>query len=86
MGGQSWFEGRELDLFGIGFFYLGLSDNFKSLTASSIPQQNEYGVECFYNYAITPWCRLTGDLQIATPSTAAANVAIIPGLRLQTIF
>lgn len=37
-------------------------------------------------YAVTPWCRLTGDLQVAEPSTSAANTVIIPGIRLQTIF
>lgn len=86
LGGRSWLPGRSLDTFGIGFFYVGLSNNFKTLTAATIPQQDECGVECFYNYALTPWCRLTGDLQVANPSTTAAGIVIIPGLRLQSIF
>lgn len=86
LGGRSPFSGRTLDTFGIGFFYMGLSDQFKALTSTRIPQQNEYGVELFYNYAITPWCRLTTDLQFAEPSTKPLATAILAGLRLQMLF
>jgi porin len=65
---------------------LGLSSNYKALLEPTAPQQDEYGVELFYNYAITPWCFLTGDLQVAEPSTIGRDTAIIPGLRLQAIF
>jgi porin len=86
VGGRSMFSGRKLDTFGAAFFYLGLSSNFKAITRPIQPQGDEYGVELFYNYAITPWCRLTGDLQIARPSTLGLNTVIIPGLRLQILF
>lgn len=86
VGGRSMVSGRNLDTFGVGFFYLGLSNNFKALTSQFNPQQDEYGVELFYNFAVTPWARLTSDLQIARPSTAAFDTAIIPGLRLQMLF
>jgi len=86
IGGRSMIPGRKLDTFGIGYFYLGLSDNFKALAGPLSPQRDECGVELFYNYAITPWCRLTGNLQIARPSTVGADTAIIPGLRLQLLF
>ena len=67
-------------------FYLGLSGNFKALAQPFLPQQDETGVELFYNWAIIPWARLTGDLQIARPSTVGFNTAIIPGLRFQILF
>ena len=86
VGGRSMFLGRTHDTFGVGYFYLGLSENFKTLTAPLIPQQNEFGVELFYNYALTPWCRLTGDFQVAEPSTVSFNRTMMTGLRLQTIF
>lgn len=86
IGGRSPISWRKLDTFGVGFFYMGLSDQFKSLTSTRIPEQNEYGVELFYNYAITPWCRLTGDLQFAEPSTKGLATAILAGLRLQMLF
>jgi len=86
IGGRSMLRGRTLDTFGVGFFYLGLSDNFKTLAAPFLPQQNEYGVELFYNYAVTPWCRLTTDLQAAEPSTIGLDTALILNTRLQVMF
>lgn len=86
IGGRSMFPGRTLDTFGIGSFYMGLSENFKTITRPFHPQQDEYGVELFYNCAITPWCRLTANLQVARPSTVGLDNVIIPGLRLQILF
>ena len=86
LAGKSMFLGREIDTFGAGFFYLGLSDQFKSLTAPVIPQRDEYGVELFYNFAITPWSRFTVDLEVARPSTRAFDTVVIPGIRLELIF
>ncbi|HSQ54742.1 MAG TPA: carbohydrate porin, partial [Gemmata sp.] len=86
IGGRSLFPRRKFDTFGIGYFYFGLSDNFKSLASPFLPQRDEYGVEVFYNLAITPWARLTADLQVARPSTIGLNTAIIPGLRFQLLF
>lgn len=77
---------RPLDTFGAGFFYLGLSNDFKALAAPILPQRDEYGVELFYNLAVTSWCRLTADLQAARPSTQALDTAVIPGVRLEVIF
>jgi len=46
----------------------------------------EHQLETFYNFHITPWLRLTGDLQIIRPTRPIANTAIIPGGRLMIIF
>lgn len=86
LGGASMIPGRTRDVFGVGFFYVGLSDSFKALTAPVLPQRDEYGVELFYNYAVTPWCRLTADFQAARPSTQSFNTVVITGLRLQLLF
>jgi porin len=84
--GRSLLPGRKLDTFGVGYFYIGLSSEFKALLAPYLPQQNEDGVELFYNMAITPWCRLTADLQVARPSTRIYDTVIILGLRMQITF
>jgi porin len=84
--GRSMLPGRKLDTFGLGFFYTGLSEQFKALAAPLLAQQDEYGMEVFYNLAVTPWCRLTADLQIAEPSTKGLDTAYIPGLRLMLDF
>lgn len=86
VGGRSMIPRRQLDTFGIGYFYLGLSDNFKTTTQPFKPQRDEYGVELFYNVAVTPWARLTTDLQIARPSTVGLGTVIMPGIRFQLLF
>jgi porin len=86
VGGRSPIRCRTYDTFGAGFFFTGLSDEFKALAAAVLPQQDEYGVELFYNYAVTPWCRLTGDVQFARPSTVGLDIAVIAGSRLQILF
>ena len=86
IGGRSMLPGRTLDTFGLGVYYMGLSNNFKALAQPFSPQQDEYGTELFYNYAVTPWCRLTGDLQVANPSTISLETAVIAGMRLQVLF
>ncbi len=84
--GRSMLPSRTLDTFGAAFYYLGLSDSFKALAAPVLPQQDEFGGELFYNYALTPWCRLTADLQVAQPSTRRLDTVIIPGMRMQVVF
>lgn len=84
--GRSMLPGRDLDTFGVGYFYLGLSSEFKALAAPVLPQRDESGVEVFYNIAVTRWCRLTADLQVARPSTRALSTAIIPGARMEVVF
>ncbi|HVJ79738.1 MAG TPA: carbohydrate porin [Planctomycetia bacterium] len=86
VGGRSPLRCRKLDVFGIGTVYTGLSDSFKNLAPNLAPRRNEYGIEMFYNYAVTPWCRLTGDLQIVRPSVETRDTTIMPGVRVQVIF
>ncbi len=86
VGGRSPLPGRKYDTFGVAYFYLGLSDSYKALARPLLPQRDEYGVELFYNLAVTPWARLTADLQVARPSTAGLGTAVLPGLRLQLLF
>ncbi|QDT53077.1 Porin B precursor [Caulifigura coniformis] len=86
LSGRSMVPHRPLDTFGLGFFYLGLSENFKDLAEPILPQQDEYGTELFYNYAVTPWCRVTADLQVARPSTQGLDTPVIPGVRMSMIF
>ena len=49
-------------------------------------QRDEYGGELYYNFAITPWCHFTADLQVARPSTERFNTAVMPGIRLKIDF
>jgi porin len=102
IGGFSPIPGRPADRFGIGAFYCGYSDSLKP--PQGLPPLlnigDEYGLEVFYNYAVTNWFRLTADLQVIAPAiksyAAALPLAnpkleqnwpvVLLGLRAQVVF
>ncbi len=88
IGGNSLISGRERDSFGAAAFFLGMSNNFKELLGGplappGIAQRDEYGVELFYNTALTSRCHLTFDLQIVEPSIKSISTSVLAGLRLK---
>ena len=90
LGGNGLFKSRPGDEFGIAYAYTDLSsvlkDNIDLLTQGNRRLRVEHQLEMFYNFHITPWMRLTGDLQIIRPTRPIAGTAIIPGARLELIF
>jgi porin len=79
VGGKGIVPERDNDTYGIGYYHLDLSNRLPPIFHS------EQGVECFYNFEITPWMHLTPDLQvIVNPGGTDLNdVAVVYGLRLQ---
>ena len=75
--------GRDQDRMGVGYFYNGLSSDFKQLvgTLPAVDLQDVHGGEVYYNAAITPWFHLTADLQVVDNENSAEDTAIILGLR-----
>lgn len=86
VGGSSLVHGRPLDTFGVGYYYLGVSSSLKDLAPVLLPIGNEQGVELFYNYAVTPWFRLTPDLQIVNPALSKFDTSVTFGLRAKINF
>ena len=86
VGGSSPIPCRDLDTFGVAYYYLGLSDDFKDVARAFIPVRDERGFEFFYDVAVTPWCHITADLQVITPLLKGADTAVVPGLRLKIDF
>lgn len=89
IGGNGLFKSRRQDEFGIAYAYTGLSDVLKDnidLLQLGERLNAEHQVELFYNFHITPWLRLTGDIQFIRPTRPIADFAIIPGGRLEIIF
>lgn len=90
LGGKGLLNSRPKDEFGISYAYTDLSkilkDNIDLLTQGGRRPRIEHQLEMFYNWHITPWLRLTGDLQIIRPTRPIANTAVIPGGRLELIF
>jgi porin len=89
LGGNGLFKSRRGDEFGLSYAYTDLSEVLKDnidLLRFGERLRPEHQVELFYNFHITPWLRLTGDLQIIRPNRPIAETAIVPGVRLKMIF
>jgi porin len=82
VGGNSMIRSRPADTFGIGYYYLGTSDQIGPILATRLgPIGDEQGVELFYNIAVTPWFHLTPDLQVLMPARETVDTAVVVGLR-----
>lgn len=87
LGGNNLMPGRENDRWGIGFFHFGLTQPLLATLAEfEVNRRSEGGMEAFYNLAITPSLRLTGDLQVISPWNPATPRATYVALRFQTKF
>jgi len=83
--GNNLIEGRENDKWGIGYYHYGLSQLLISgLDAANISRRSEGGVECFYNFAMTPWVQLSADIQIIDPWKVEKTRETIGAIRLFT--
>ncbi len=87
LGGQSPIRGRENDQFGIGWFYNKFSNDLGPIATVALGiGSSSQGIELYYNYAVTPFFRVTPDLQIIEPGSNRANTAVITGLRAEVDF
>jgi porin len=74
VGGTSPLPGRQDDKFGVGALYYSYSNVLKQHLYPLITLGDEYGMEMFYNFAITKWFRVTADLQVIAPAIKAQTV------------
>jgi porin len=85
VGGKGICQGRDNDTFGLGYYYVDLSNDLPgTLNVSS-----EQGVELFYNFEITKSVHITPDLQwIINPGAGfeGRDNALVLGVRLQMSF
>lgn len=98
LGGKGIFRGRDLDRFGLGAYFIDVSNpTFQGPLTTRSVLTDEWGFEAFYNVALTGWLLLTPDVQVIGPSQkehVAGNLrtretidtAIVLGFRLQTVF
>jgi porin len=86
IGGSSPIACRKLDTFGVAYYYLAFSDDFKDVARLITPVRNEGGLELFYNVAATPWCHITADMQVVTPILERAETSLVLGLRMKIDF
>ncbi len=82
IGGTGLIPGRPIDRFGIGYYYLEVSDELPGLLLDG----SEQGVELFYEVAVTPWFRVAADLQFIEPALKTADNATVFSLRSTLTF
>ena len=88
LGGNGLFKGRTRDDFGIAYSFTDASKDLKDFIdprgVGRLVGEHEF--EVFYNFHLTPWARLTGDLQIIRGVRGSAQPAVVPGLRFEMRF
>ena len=82
LAGHNMMAGRQLDRWGVAYFSYRLSDAFKNTLPIFEQLDPDKGVELFYNWAVTPWFRLTADAQWERPFNGRDNNYYF-GLRAQ---
>lgn len=86
VGGKGIIPGRPLDHFGIGYYYLDVkSPRFIGPLATRSFLRDEYGLEAYYNFAVTPWMRLSPNIQIVRPAQKEIVESITHGIILPHI-
>jgi porin len=80
IGGTALIPGRPVDRFGIAYFRFGFSSVLKNAVAPVFHLKDESGVEVFYNVAVTPWFRITANLQFIRPASGNWPEDIFAGL------
>jgi len=101
VGGKGVFESRPLDQFGLGYYFINIANpTIQGPFQTKSFLRDEYGFEAYYNFAITPWLKLTPDIQIVrgaqkhkltlSPLPVLSNESIgtstTLGLRAQMVF
>jgi porin len=83
VGGDSPLRRGKGDRWGLGWYYVGASNEFGPLPQFLFGPQDGAGVELFYNVQVNPWLNVTPDVQFIRPEARAlADDAFIYGLRV----
>lgn len=82
IGGDSPIRRNQGDKFGIGYYFVGASNQFGPIPTAVFGPTNGSGVELYYNIQVTPWLNITPDVQYVQPGNRGiANDAFVYGLR-----
>jgi porin len=87
LGGYSPLGRKRGDKFGLGWYYVGASNEFGPIPQALFGPRDGTGVETFYSFQVTPWCAITPDVQYLKPEVSAlADDAFVYGLRVHATF
>ncbi len=85
IGGDSPLRQSNGDAFGIGWFYIGASDEFSAASQAALGPRDGTGVEIYYNFALTRSINVTPDVQYIRPGLGAltsGDDAFVYGVRV----
>lgn len=74
---------RELDTFGVGYYFIDASDE---AFVERVRVDDEHGIEAFYNLGLTPWLHLTPDFQYVNSGLPGSRDVYIFGVRTHITF
>ena len=63
-----------------------MSKKLKTVIDPLIKVGDEHTFEAFYNFELTRWLSLTGDVQIIRPAVRSESFKIVPGVRMVVNF
>jgi porin len=97
VGGKGFLASRAHDQMGLGYYYIIVNNpTFQRPLLTQEFLRDEWGVEAYYDLALTPWLLLTPDVQVIGPSqkarlvdrrtTETIGTATVLGVRLQVVF
>jgi len=88
LGGNSFVPGRIEDLWGIVYFDYRFSEDLSEAASRdlNVALEPERGLESYYNYALTPWFRITGNVEIIDSPLGNRDTAVFTGLRTKMKF
>lgn len=96
LGGKGVVPSRSHDSFGIGYYYINVGHpTFVGLFGNRSFLGDEQGFEAYYTIAISPWMKVTPDIQVVRPTQKQMisngvvkdiNTTTIAGIRLQLVF
>ncbi len=82
IGGDSALRADKSDKWGIGWYYVGASDQFGAIPQFVFGPRDGTGIELFYNFQLTRFLNVTPDIQFIRPEASAlADKAFVYGLR-----
>ncbi len=83
LGGDSQLRRGKNDRWGLGWYFVGASNEFGPLPQFLFGPRDGTGVELFYNFQVNPWMNVTPDLQYIHPEASAlADDAFVYGVRV----
>jgi hypothetical protein len=77
---------QDYDRFRIGAFAFNVSDGLQDSRDPVLDFNDEKGIEAWHSLGLTPWAKLTADVQYVNPARGALEPALITALRLNVAF